>query len=392
MSFKPHADSPTARNPDAPARILIVDDDPSALRLLSMGLESAGFNVSTAASGEEALAMIERDAPDAVVLDFEMPGLDGSEVCSMIRGADSVQVKEMPVIMLTAHVGEADELRCLEAGANDFVTKPVSRSVLQARIQIHLRLRAYARQLEEWRTIQEADLASARATQQAMIPEGPLEIEGWNVQSRYTPLIQVGGDMYGWERLRDGRSLVWMADGTGHGAAAALVTALTAHLFSQAAESSSSPSEILVRVNRDFIRVVGGSTFMTACCAAIGTDGSITFASAGHPPILIVRDGGKVESHWPQKTLLGVKEGLSVGDHHAKLGQGDIALFYTDGLYSLRSPDGQRLQHEVVEKSAAEKSFGAEIIDELLARIAAKADGAPVDDDVAVIAFRRTAN
>src|SRR5262245_56211031 len=88
MSFKPHADSPSARAPDAPSRILIVDDDPSALRLLTLGLESAGFEVQTAGSGEEALSMIAQRAPDAVVLDFEMPGLNGAEVCAKIRSAE----------------------------------------------------------------------------------------------------------------------------------------------------------------------------------------------------------------------------------------------------------------------------------------------------------------
>src|SRR5262249_27817453 len=158
----------------------------------------------------------------------------------------------------------------------------------------------------------------------------------------------------------------------------------------QAAEAVSSPSEILSRVNREFLRVVGGSTFMTACCAAVSPDGELTFASAGHPPILIVRNGGKVESHWPQKTLLGVKQGLSLGDAHAKLEAGDVALFYTDGLFALRGHDGQRLQHEVVEQVSAEKPFAEGLIDDLLARVAAKADATPVDDDVAVIALRRT--
>jgi serine phosphatase RsbU (regulator of sigma subunit) len=389
MSFKPHADSPSARAPDAPSRILIVDDDPAALRLLGLGLESAGFAVETAGSGEAALAAIAQRAPDAVVLDFEMPGLNGVEVCAQIRAAEALQVKELPVIMLTAHVGESDELRCLEAGANDFVTKPVSRAVLQARIQMHLRLRAYARQLEEWRTIQEADLASARATQQAMLPQASPTIPGWEVQARYTPLIQVGGDMYGWERLNDGRWLFWMADGTGHGAAAALVTALTAHLFSQAAETSDSPSEILVTVNREFLRVVGGSTFMTACCAVLNTDGELTFSSAGHPPILIVRKTGEVESHWPQKTILGLKHGLTLGDGRASLAEGDVALLYTDGLYSLRTDDHQRLGHDVVERVARESAFGESIVDDLIARVQRCSDGAPVDDDLAVIALRR---
>ncbi len=386
--FQPHAQS--TRIPERPPRILIVDDDPAALRLLSVGLTSAGFQTIPACSGEEALALIGQTLPDALVLDFEMPGLDGAEICARIRGAEAIAVKELPVIMLTAHTSEADELRCLEAGASDFVTKPVSRAVLHARIQTQLRLRAYAQQLEEWRTIQEADLASAQATQQAFVPDTPPAVSGWKVQARYTPLIQVGGDIYGWERLADGRWLFWMSDGTGHGAAAALVTALTAHLFSKAAEISTSPSEILMAVNREFLRAVGGSVFMTACCAVIAADGTMTFSSAGHPPILILRRNGHVEAHWPEKTILGLGDGLALGETTATLEAGDVVLLYSDGLYSCWANDGERMSHEIIEQAAAEGPLGPDVIEDLIARVRARSDGSPPDDDLAVIALLRT--
>lgn len=384
----PHAES-THNSAHLP-RILVVDDDMAALRLLSVGLVSAGFEVATTASGEDALALIAQMPPDAVVLDFEMPNLDGAEVCARIRGAESIAIKELPVIMLTAHTSEADELRCLEAGANDFVTKPVSRAVLRARIQTQLRLRAYARQLEEWRAIREADLASAQATQKAFVPASPPPLFGWSVQARYTPLIQVGGDTYGWERLADGRWLFWMSDGTGHGAAAALITALASHLFSKAAEMATSPSEILTAVNREFLRAVGGSVFMTACCAVVAEDGTMTFSSAGHPPILILRHSGQVEAHWPEKTIIGLGEGLSLGDTTITLGTDDVALLYTDGLYSCKTNEGDRMSHKDVEAAAAEGPLGANLIDELISRIHARSNSAPVDDDLAIIALRRT--
>jgi len=386
--FQPHPGSPQAA--ERPPRILIVDDDAAALRLLAVGLTGAGFDVATATSGEEALALITTSPPDALVLDYEMSGLNGAEVCARLRASEAVPVKELPVIMLTAHVAEADEIQCLESGANDFVTKPVSRAVLQARIQTQLRLRAYVRLLEEWRTIQEADLASARATQQAFLPDSEPDLPGWELYARFTPLIQVGGDIYGWQRLDDGRWLFWMADGTGHGAAAALITSLTAHLFSKAAETSGSPAEILASVNRDFLRVVGGSVFMTAFCAVIASDGVMTFCSAGHPPMLIKRQNGKVESYWPEKTILGLGEGLTIDDMTATLDKGDVALLYTDGLYSCKGQSGERLDHETVQRSVAEGAFGADPVADLIARVQAHSDGGALDDDLSVIALRRT--
>src|SRR5213075_1321308 len=107
---------------------------------------------------------------------------------------------QIPVIMLTGHGIEASEVRCLQAGANDFVTKPINAAVLQARIETQLRLRSMPRQLaqqndelDEWRRNLERDLAAARLTQQSLIPQRPPRLPGWQVAAYYRPVIQVGG-------------------------------------------------------------------------------------------------------------------------------------------------------------------------------------------------------
>ena len=119
----------------------------SACTSTAASLRGDGFEVSLARDGEEALAEIERDCPDVVVLDFEMPVLNGAAVCASLRRHKNDAVREVPVIMLTAHADEADEVACLEAGANDFVTKPASRAALSARIRTQLRLRALGNEL-----------------------------------------------------------------------------------------------------------------------------------------------------------------------------------------------------------------------------------------------------
>src|SRR5438128_809407 len=93
--------------------VLIVDDDAASRRLLAVTLRNFGFDVRTAANGEEALQMIGQSPPDVVVLDFEMPGLDGATICGRLRDDPGPSIREIPVIMLTAHSGEQDEIRCL---------------------------------------------------------------------------------------------------------------------------------------------------------------------------------------------------------------------------------------------------------------------------------------
>lgn len=116
------------------ARILVVEDDPSIRELTERGLRTAGFDVVTAASGDEGLERFRRDRPDAVVLDVMLPGKDGLEVCREIRATSAV-----PVVMLTARSDTIDVVVGLESGADDYVTKPFEMPELVARVRASLR-------------------------------------------------------------------------------------------------------------------------------------------------------------------------------------------------------------------------------------------------------------
>jgi DNA-binding response OmpR family regulator len=119
------------------ARILVVDDEPKIVRLVVDFLEAAGFAVSTARSGDEALMRARTEAPDLVVLDLGLPGLDGLDVTRALR-----RDGEVPIIMLTARDDETDRILGLELGADDYVTKPFSPRELVARIRAVLRRNA----------------------------------------------------------------------------------------------------------------------------------------------------------------------------------------------------------------------------------------------------------
>lgn len=116
------------------AHLLIVEDDASIRETTRLGLEAAGFVIETAVDGDEALARFRRHRPDLVVLDVMLPKRDGLEVCRIIRNESAV-----PVVMLTARTGTIDVVVGLEAGADDYVTKPFEMAELVARIRAALR-------------------------------------------------------------------------------------------------------------------------------------------------------------------------------------------------------------------------------------------------------------
>jgi len=114
--------------------ILVVDDEPKIVRLARDYLEKNGFRVATAADGPSALAMARREHPDLIVLDLLLPGMDGREVCRILRNESDV-----PIIMLTALSEESDQIVGLEIGADDYIVKPFSPRALVARVRALLR-------------------------------------------------------------------------------------------------------------------------------------------------------------------------------------------------------------------------------------------------------------
>lgn len=388
---------PTAPNTPRPRRVLLVDDEEPARRLLGASLRAAGFEVTVVADGAAALAAVENAPPDVLVLDLEMPGLDGAEICRRLREAPRPSLNQLPVIMLTSHSGEADEIACLTAGANDFVSKPVSRSVLVARIETQLRLAALSETLRvqnnamyQWREVQEADLAVARTTQQALIRTVPPQPDGWQVEVAYEPLIQIGGDVYGWRQLAPGRWLFWVADATGHGVAAALFTSLVAHLFHLAGSACTTASGVLARVNAEFFSALRGHSFMTAACVVIDTAGHLTFAGAGHPPLLIRRADGTVERVAPLGLMMGLHATMEPDETGMHLAPGDVALLYTDGLFSLPDAAGERSTCATVEEALARVRPGTDLPARLIAQLGQHHAPLVFDDDLAILALIRT--
>lgn len=383
--------------------ILVVDDERMSRSLLVRALENGGFTCRQATSGEDALRAIEEQPPALVLLDYAMPGINGAELCRQLRAHSDGAVAQVPVIMLTGMSGEEQEVFCLEAGASDFVTKPVNAAVLTARIGTQLRLRTLRRQLEqqnqalaEWRSDLERDLEAARLTQQTIIPQRLPAAPGWDLASHYQPVIQVGGDIYDWLRLPDGRLFFWIADATGHGASAALLTALAKLLFGHAAAAESSPAEIMRTVNAEFHANFRGRLLLTAMGVAVDlASGEICVAGAGHPPLLVIRSEQGLTSMRSQCPPLGLLPEIEAEEDRMTLSRGDGFLLFTDGYYDMVEPDGERMDFANFERIVLEtqqKHGGASgFLTRLITRLAKFSGRDAFTDDLAAIAVFKDA-
>ncbi len=381
-------------------KILVADDDAMSRRLLVRALSAAGFSCSEAADGVEALRHLHAELPSLLLLDFDMPGMNGAELLKQLRMDKNPVVAQLPTIMLTGHGGEESEVLCLEAGADDFVTKPINQAVLRARIDTQLRLQSMRRQLQQqngeleaWRTNLERDLAAARLTQQSLIPQKPPALDGWDVAAVYRPVIQVGGDIYGWLRMADGRTLFWIADATGHGASAALLTTLAKLLFHHGSVEHTQPTEIMRAVNDDFRSIFGARSFMTAMCVALEPEsGRASVVGAGHPPLIVTRGKGGSESIPSSSPPLGLVERTAFAATDVELSVGDAFFLYTDGLYGA---EHRRVPHLNATSLSQFLETPAPSAQALLTRVLEHATSGngdkPLPDDVAAIAVRRLA-
>jgi class 3 adenylate cyclase/CheY-like chemotaxis protein len=152
----------------SPPRILVVDDNPTNIRILQVRLGAEGYDIVTAADGEEALAAARADPPDLILLDIMMPRLDGIEVCRRLRADPAFPFT--PIILVTAMADSKDVVAGLEAGGDEYLTKPVDHAALAARVRsmlriksLHDRAEALAAEVRQWNASLEQRVAEQLA-------------------------------------------------------------------------------------------------------------------------------------------------------------------------------------------------------------------------------------
>src|SRR5688572_15986937 len=219
-------------------RVLIVDDAKANVDILVEALRGE-HKLSVALDGEGALRAVEKSAPDLVLLDIVMPGLDGYEVCRRLRADPAT--RELPIMFLSSLEDVRDKARGFELGANDYLTKPFEILEVKARVRSLLKAKAYA---DAVRAAQERDLAIAREIQMGILPSDLASVTagtGLDVHAAIEPARHVGGDLFEVLRLSDDRLVLALGDVCGKGIPAALFMAVTVTLLRTLARQCEGP-------------------------------------------------------------------------------------------------------------------------------------------------------
>jgi predicted ester cyclase len=240
----------------------------------------------------------------------------------------------------------------------------------------------------------EQELRVARRIQQASLPPEVPELEGWQITPYYQPAREVGGDFYDFHPLSEGRLGLVVGDATGKGVPAALVMSTTLGMLqavSEALDSSSSPGEVLVRVNETLLSRIPPNMFVTCFYAILEPEsGSLTYANAGHDLPYLHRNGYAEELR-ARGMPLGLMPGMSYEEKETILHSGEAALLYSDGLVEAHDPQGGMFGfpklRALVAEHGEERSLGDLLLEELYSFVG---EGWEQEDDITLLTLRRS--
>jgi len=405
---------PAPRPQKAPkADILIVDDVPANLYLLSEMLTRQGFKIRSAINGHMALMATRAAPPDLILLDINMPGMSGFEVCQHLIADEDT--RDIPIIFISALDETADKVKAFTVGGRDYVTKPFQLQEVLARVETHLALRDLQAELQqandelerrvEERTAQvvqlavekgqlEHELHMAREVQASFLPRETPQVPGWEFVARWRPAREVAGDYYDFIPGDERELGLVIADAAGKGMPAALFMVLTRSIVRASVDRAPSPSKGINHANRLLCADASEGMFVTLFYALLNPEtGEVTYVNAGHnPPLLCRADHEQLTQLGPTGMALGVMTDTQFEQGTVHLQPGDFIVLYTDGVPDATDAQERgfgmdRLQRVILDHRRA---HAADIVDALEQAIDDFAGPGDPFDDIAIVLAKRS--
>lgn len=398
-------------------RVLVVDDSRLQRRILAGSLKKWGFQVIEAESGDVAIDLCRTMNPDLVLSDWMMPGMDGLDFCRAFRDLPTEDYGYF--ILLTSKSEKLEIAQGLDAGADDFLTKPVNPGELRARISAGDRIIGMQRELsdknrviaETLNRLQEAydsidrDLKQARKIQQSLVPDVTRDFGASKVSLLLQPCGHIGGDLVGMFSPHEGEVGFYSIDVSGHGITSAMMTAkLGGYLNPQhfdenlamtrtesGAHMLKPPEDVAAELNQRLLSDAGIDEYFTLAYGVTDlATGRTRLVQAGHPHPLLLRADGGAEFVGSGGMPVGL---LPATRYHAiefTMEPGDRLLLYSDGFVECQTRAGGMLEGDGLLRLVGDcrTGSGREMLDDLFWRLSEEMD--PIfgmQDDVSATLF-----
>jgi phosphoserine phosphatase RsbU/P len=397
---------------------LIIDDAADTRLYVRTLLETWGYSTLEATDGLEGLETMRTTDVELVICDWMMPNLSGLEFCRAVRSAGLRHY--VYLIMLTARSDRSDLLEGLNAGADDFLSKPFDAQIMRARLRVAERILTLQGQLadqnrsllESRQRLQQAydqikrELASAARIQRQMLPPADRLVSPFRIESLFLPAAQVSGDSFNFFPLNRNQIGFFLLDVSGHGVQAALFSArLNGALVPTAASDLhqdgtsisadifSGPGPFLSELNDRWLEPE--AELENYATIAYGTldrhSGEGEIVLAGHPPPLILRKSGAIDSLKPGGLPFGMFQGADYESQAFALGPGDRLILYSDGVTECCNQAGEQFGIERMQAALAASAgdHRARMTRELEAQLQQWSGSLDFEDDVSLLVLER---
>lgn len=400
-------------------RILVAEDDRITRASLARQLSAWGHEVVSSEDGEAAWERFSADqhgggdaAFDMVISDWDMPRLAGVDLIKRIRAAQTSTY--VYLILLTGRTDKADIVSGIEAGADDFISKPFDKEELRVRVLAGERVVRLERTLQEQNAqLQRAgkklrqDLEAAARVQRAMLPRKLIATDHVRTAWRFISADELAGDALGFDLLDDRYLATYIIDVSGHGVPAALLSVTAMHALAPTAGGASllrssrrdahlgpaqNPAAVLTDLNSRFSSADSDGRFLTVAVCVLDTHtGRLWFSRAGHPLPVILRNGACVRYTDAGGLPIGLMPDADYADGECQLEPGDKVVLYSDGVIEQQAKPGEHEGQEFttprLERLLERLSPGpgSELVDRVVETLEDWADRKSFDDDVSIL-------
>jgi len=330
-------------------QILIIDDDPIVHSILTNILKKEGYQIITTFYGEEGIALAQNFRPALIICDWILPVMNGVEVCRCIKADPNLSTTFF--IVLTSLDSVTDRVKALDAGADDFISKPIEPNELKARVRAGLRLHQLSHDLQTQKQILETELAEATEYVRSLLP--PPMNEPLKIDYRFIPSQRLGGDCFDYYWLDPDYLAIYLLDTAGHGLSATLPSISVLNLLRSRTIPQLNyyqPSEVLSALNETFQLTYQNNKYFTIWYGVYNRiNRQLIYSTAGHPPGILL--SGK-----PQNTQIQLLQtsGVPVGmfpdakyvNSFSKIEEFSTLYIFSDGAYEIRLSNGKMWDYE----------------------------------------------